>query len=409
MATGYPPSTGGGLGPISPAPGLGGSPPLGPRTPAPAEGATAIGASPPGLWQPPGFGGIAGSLPATAQTQSAGVAGGPAATAVPGTPFSLGAVGEGRELELQKEISGTIEAQVSRLIEQARHDTESKVKIELKHIRDAMMAMDSRLDQLLGQLDGIEQQEPVEAPLDAEAVGQLLSKIEQQWGQEIRTLKQELHQTILAHNHNADLIKHHKDTIDALRERCAKLQGNSVKTSEIQQQLQRLDTRLKQQQKQRKLEPLFERLAALEQRVAAAAQSAWRYPAMPPVAGVPPGMSVPPGIPPAMMPGMGAGMMAGKNMGAKGGLGPGAVAAAAAAAAAATGGVVPGTKAGEKAAYKCPTDEEVQARLSKLSVGAEVAPKADAVAEASTASPPSVPVAAAGTSPAIAEAEEPAA
>merc|ERR1719473_2690226 len=141
--------------------------------------------------------------------------------------------------------------------------------------------MDGRLDHLLAQLDAI--QPPAEAPLDAEHVGQLLSKIEQQWGQEIRTLKEELHQTILAHNHNADLIKHHKDTIDALQERCQKLKVDNVKTSEIQQHLQRLDQRLKQQQKQRKLEPLFERLAVLEQRVAAAAaQSAWRgYPTMP--------------------------------------------------------------------------------------------------------------------------------
>merc|ERR1719230_959148 len=109
-----------------------------------------------------------------------------------------------------------------------------------------MMVMDGRLDQLLAQLDGIEVSESQEAALDAEAVGQLLSKVEQQWGQEIRTLKQELHQTILAHNHNADLIKHHKDTIDALRERCVKMQNNNAKTSEIQQQLQKLDARLKQ-------------------------------------------------------------------------------------------------------------------------------------------------------------------
>merc|ERR1719361_2713881 len=118
--------------------------------------------------------------------------------------------------------------------------------------------MDARLDQLIGSLDGIEQPEPVEAPLDAEAVGQLLSKIEQQWGQEIRTLKQELHQTILAHNHNADLITRQKDMIDALRDKCDKLQGNNVKTTEIQAQFSRLDARLKQQ-KQPKLEPLFDR------------------------------------------------------------------------------------------------------------------------------------------------------
>merc|ERR1712139_65373 len=146
-------------------------------------------------------------------------------------------------------------------IEQARHDTEAKVRVELKTIHTTMMQIDAGLDALLVQLDGIEAQEPAEQPLDAEAVGQQLSKIEQQWGQEVRTLKQELHQTILAHNRNADLIKHHKDTIDAFGERCLKMQSSNAKNSEILQQLQKLDARLKQQQKQRKLEPLFERLA----------------------------------------------------------------------------------------------------------------------------------------------------
>merc|ERR1719460_1648706 len=117
----------------------------------------------------------------------------------------------------------------------------------------------------------MEPQESAETALDAEAVGQLLSKIEQQWGQEIRMLKQELHQTILAHNHNADLIKHHKDTIDALRERCTKLQSSKGRSSEFLTQMQRLDARLKQQQKSRKLEPIFERLQRLEQQVAISA------------------------------------------------------------------------------------------------------------------------------------------
>mmetsp|Transcript_51145 Transcript_51145/g.118874 ORF Transcript_51145/g.118874 Transcript_51145/m.118874 type:complete len:350 (-) Transcript_51145:99-1148(-) len=334
-----------------------------------------VGGSPPGLWQPPGLGGIGGPPPAMPPPPAPG-------------GFSFGAVGEGRERrhELQKEISGTIEAQVSRLVEQARHDTESKVKLELKQIRDAMLSMDARLDQLLAQLDAIEPREPLEPSLDAEQVGQLLSKIEQQWGQEIRTLKQELHQTILAHNHNADLIKHHKDTIDALRERCLKLQGGSVKTSEIQQQLQRLDARLKQQQKQRKLEPLFDRLAVVEQRVAAAQQgAAWRYQAQ---ALQQVGVPVPPGIPPTMMPGLAVeGARGAADTDLEPAIGGGTASSTAslgAAAASAAGmmaktpgakgmaaGATVGAKAGERAAYKCPTDEEVQAHLSKLSVAAE--------------------------------------
>lgn len=210
-------------------------------------------------------------------------------------------------LEKQHEITGTIAGQVTRLLEQARVDTENKVKVELKGIRDAMVVMDGRLDQLLAQLDGIEPR--AEPPLDAEHIGQLLSKIEQQWGQEIRTLKEELHQTILAHNHNADLIKHHKDTIDVLRERCTRIQsGNARSGAEIQQQLQRLDALTRQQQAQRKMDPLFERLTNLERNVAnvtAARTAAWRYPAMPPMPMIP-GMRPPMGLPAAMMASMGA-------------------------------------------------------------------------------------------------------
>eukprot|EP00913_Durusdinium_trenchii_P027953 g26209.t1 len=114
--------------------------------------------------------------------------------------------------------------------------------------------------------------------------------------------RKELHQTILAHNHNADLIKHHKDTIDALRERCGKMTTSSSKSNEIQQQLRQLDARLKQQQKQRKLEPLFERLNALELRarilLRAQAWGAASYPrpAAPTTPSLPRGIGAPPGI-----------------------------------------------------------------------------------------------------------------
>lgn len=257
-------------------------------------------------------------------------------------PPGPGAEG-GREFEMQKQISGTIEGQVAQLIDAARHDTESKVKMELKILVDAMRGMDARLDQLLVQLDGVDAPaKAAEPPMDAEAVNALLSKVEQQWGQQIRMLKQELHQTILAHNHNADLIKHHKDTIDSLREKCTKLMSNNTKTTDIQQQLQNLDARLKQQQKQRKLEPIFERLTVLEQRVAGAIQRSYGgYPGMPSMG--PPGV---PGVPPGgIVPGMLPPGMAAPNM----------------------VGTRARPKPGAEAAYRCPTDEEVQARLGMLS------------------------------------------
>lgn len=248
-----------------------------------------------------------------------------AATAVVPPPASGGEEGA---IDKQKEIYGTIAAQVARLLERARVDTENKVKMELKGIRDAVVAMDARLDTMLTQLEMIKP--TAEPPLDAEHVGQLLSKIEQQWGQEIRTLKEELHQTILAHNHNADLIKHHKDTIDSLRDRCSRLQsGSSARTAaETQAQLARLEALPKLQENQPKMEPYFERLAALERKLAAAAavrSSGWpRYPGMPHMPMMSPGIRSPlptAGMPnPALMAQMAAAAGLFPGMGGKGGL-----------------------------------------------------------------------------------------
>jgi len=350
-----PPPVGG----LAPPPGIG---PFGPppdMPPPPPGIGSGIG---PGVWQGTGFGtpgvSIGGSSGGDLSAGTIGLGNSSMSTAVDDGPAAR-----------HRQISATIEEQVTRMIEQARHDTESKVKMELKSLRDSMIVLDQQLDSMLAQLDAIEPQEQEMPPLQSEIVAQLLSKIEQRWGQEIRTLKQELHQTILAHNHNADLIKQQKDTIDMLRSRSLKVQSTNVKTSDLQTQLAALDARLKQQNKQRKLEPFFERLAILEQKVATAAQSAaWRYPGMSPV---------PTGIPPAVMMGMGAGMMPGKGVGGKGGF-PGFGAAdggltAMGSGTGAAGAQTAPSKAGDRAAYKCPTDEEVQARLSKVTHSAEEA------------------------------------
>lgn len=320
------------------------------------------GASPPGLWQPP-TGGASGGPPS-------GPPGVPPRAPPPGVPQNFGGAAgvagkESQEFGLQKEVSGTIEAQVARLLEQARRDTEAKVKTELGQIYSAMMNMDQRLNVILSQVEVIERQEH-EPHLDTDAIRGHLSKVEKTWGQEIRQLKQELHQTILAHNHNADLIKHHKDTIDHLQRRCNELRSGDAKTAEGLQRLQRLDKVMKQQApKMPKVEPLMQRVNILEQRIAASAAASaaaasakggWGgYPRTMPAMG-PPGMGM-------MPPGIDGQMLAGKG-GCKGG-----------------GGIA--HTAQPKAAYKQPTDEEVQKHFGKLSGGGEaaaVAPVAPAVA-----------------------------
>merc|ERR1719389_806897 len=91
--------------------------------------------------------------------------------------------------------------------------------------------MDVRIDALIKQLDEID--EAPEQAVEPQTVAQALAKLEQQWGKELGKLKQELHQTIYAHNHNADLMKHQKDALDNIRNDLEKSKGSSNDTERL--------------------------------------------------------------------------------------------------------------------------------------------------------------------------------
>eukprot|EP00438_Fugacium_kawagutii_P006080 Skav220306 [mRNA] locus=scaffold525:8399:19452:+ [translate_table: standard] len=99
---------------------------------------------------------------------------------------------------------------------QAKRENERKVATELKFLQNAMHEMDARLDLLNRRLEDAQMQQKPET-VDATSVGQALAKVEQHWGKELNGVKAELHQMIFAHNHNADLIKIQKDTLDKIR------------------------------------------------------------------------------------------------------------------------------------------------------------------------------------------------
>merc|ERR1719487_968981 len=99
--------------------------------------------------------------------------------------------------------------------------------------------------------------------IDRNSLGQLLQKIEHRWGKELATLKQELHQTILAHNHNADLMRHHKDALDHLRTQLMQKQGQPA--PQVTAQLGKLEQLLQQDNlKQRKLDSLTQWVEMME-------------------------------------------------------------------------------------------------------------------------------------------------
>lgn len=304
-------------------------------------------------------------------------------------------VGLGAEAEvspdLRQEILARIAEQVKELIKQARLDSEAKVRADLKVLNTAIQEMDGRLDVLLRSLDELETSntaQPRQA-VEQHTVAQALAKVEQQWGKELGKLKQELHQTIFAHNHNADLMKHQKDALDQIRRELeSQRPPNAERLRMARAQLAKVDALLEGQSKQRRLEPLFSRLAAVEQRLAAA----WRWGPMGGPLGGPMGPLGMAGLPQAMGAGVGAPSIGGaaRGMAAPPGAGAAPIAAGGRGrggqrGAGQQGGGQAAAKAagGDKATNRYPTDEEVQARLAKAGLsGAQTAQGLDAGAPA---------------------------
>jgi len=116
---------------------------------------------------------------------------------------------------------------VEKMIEKAKRDSEVKVKQELSRIRKEIEDVRARLTGLANQVQKEQSQITLavsqkdravsESVVDKKTLTEFVQKIETRWMSEMNILKQELHQTIMAHNHNADLMKHLKDAMDHIR------------------------------------------------------------------------------------------------------------------------------------------------------------------------------------------------
>jgi len=98
------------------------------------------------------------------------------------------------------------------LVAAARH-SETQVSAELRKLDSLFQSLRdkaARIDAILLAKDQSARQLP------KDGIAQLLIDLEQRWDQEIKAVKRELHQTILAHNHNADLMADHKSAIEKI-------------------------------------------------------------------------------------------------------------------------------------------------------------------------------------------------
>ncbi|CAE7031311.1 unnamed protein product [Symbiodinium sp. CCMP2456] len=127
------------------------------------------------------------------------------------------------DVDLHHDIARDIGQQVEVMILDAKHASETKVGKEITKIKGKMEAMAEKIKMINERVAGIE---PGRNGLLKSDLQSSIAKLEEVWEGEVGTLKHELWQTIQAHNHNADLLKHHKDAIDQVQSRMTDLAPN---------------------------------------------------------------------------------------------------------------------------------------------------------------------------------------
>eukprot|EP00434_Breviolum_minutum_P010459 symbB.v1.2.009224.t1/scaffold582.1/size184522/10 len=150
------------------------------------------------------------------------------------------------------------------MILDAKLASETKVGKEVQKIKQKMEAMAEKIKMINDRVTAVE---PNKNGVLKTELQSSIAKLEEVWEGEVSTLKHELWQTIQAHNHNADLLKHHKDAIDQVQARMTE----SAPTPELDQvhaQLLQVDKVLQREMaKEAQMDQLMTRLTLVHQQL----------------------------------------------------------------------------------------------------------------------------------------------
>lgn len=152
------------------------------------------------------------------------------------------------------------------MILEAKKKSERGVGKELQKIKAKMESMNEKIKRVT---ERVARLEPNAGGILKADLQKSIAKLEEVWEGEVGTLKHELWQTIQAHNHNADLLKHHKDAIDQIQGRMA----DNVPNPELEQvhaHIVSVDKAMQMElAKEQKMEQLMNRLTAVQQQLQA--------------------------------------------------------------------------------------------------------------------------------------------
>jgi len=174
-------------------------------------------------------------------------------------------------------MATTISQQVEQMILKAKGDSERRVRHELQAARTELQRMEATINQLTERVErsvrsragSLAHQSEERQIVDQAFLNQQICILEQKFAHETKALKQDLHRTILAHNHNSDLMRHHRDALD---EACRRLDTHPMRpeAESVNMQVAHLDHVLRQSQaKQQAIDMVPDQLAILEAQVSA--------------------------------------------------------------------------------------------------------------------------------------------
>uniref|UniRef100_A0A7S4VXL1 Uncharacterized protein n=1 Tax=Alexandrium monilatum TaxID=311494 RepID=A0A7S4VXL1_9DINO len=174
----------------------------------------------------------------------------------------------GMEPDVHHDIARDIGQQVEVMILEAKRQSESKVGKEIQKIKVKMEQMSEKIKVITERVSRLE---PGSGGLLKKDLQQSIAKLEEVWEGEVGTLKHELWQTIQAHNHNADLLKHHKDAIDQVQARMSEVAPNP-ELEQVHAQLLQVDKVMHREVgKEQQMDQFMQRLTMLQQQVSAGA------------------------------------------------------------------------------------------------------------------------------------------
>jgi uncharacterized protein YukE len=153
------------------------------------------------------------------------------------------------------------------MILDAKHKSETRVGKEIQKLKSKLDQMQEKIKLVSERLNRME---PNSGGLLKSDLQNSIAKLEEVWEGEVGALKHELWQTIQAHNHNADLLKHHKDAIDQVQNSMTDSTSGGPELEQVRVQLAQVDKAMQREHtRETQIDQLIQRLALVQQQLSA--------------------------------------------------------------------------------------------------------------------------------------------